>query len=178
MLSICLNRAANHGFNPVLIMQDMRNLQVGNDFDCAICCTDSINYLLCKNDLFETFLGINQCLKPGGLFCFDVNTTYKYKTLLRDSASIYDDGEVFCSFSSKYNEKRGICNFDITVFEQKSNGFFERYDENHKQKSFSNASILGALKNCGFTLLDTFDDYTDNHVDCKTLRTLYIAEKI
>lgn len=46
---------------------------------------DSINYLLDKEDIVDTFRLVNNYLDPGGIFLFDFNTDYKYREIIGDT---------------------------------------------------------------------------------------------
>jgi SAM-dependent methyltransferase len=71
-------------------------------FDAVVCLYDSINHLLSLDEVQEVFARVYACLRPGGVFFFDVNTALKYEAHWAGNFDVTDDLgtlRVVCSYS-------------------------------------------------------------------------------
>ena len=55
---------------------------------------DSLNYLQTEQDVIRTFERVQQHLKQGGLFLFDVHSLYKMNALFIDQTYAYNGEEI------------------------------------------------------------------------------------
>src|SRR5699024_7005792 len=58
------------------IHQDLRALSVFENVEVAISYCDVLNYITSESDLHLVFTHVNEALKPGGLFIFDIHSLY------------------------------------------------------------------------------------------------------
>ena len=69
------DRKANAQNLPIrFVLQDMRRSVMYAQKDLYLCLLDSMNYLLTKDDILSALSSAKSCLKPGGLFIFDMNS--------------------------------------------------------------------------------------------------------
>jgi 2-polyprenyl-3-methyl-5-hydroxy-6-metoxy-1,4-benzoquinol methylase len=157
-------------------MQSFSFLQIDKDFDLVTCLYDSLNYLLEEEGIRQCFREVNQHLRPGGGFIFDVTTEYN---LLQNFAG-YTFAENFDNSSyiweNEYDIIKKICASKVTVF-SKSGVRFEKQVEVHKQRVYSSTFLTETLAQEGFQVLATYHDLTEKPVKEKCERIHFIAQK-
>ena len=80
MLDLAMEKRAASGQDILYLLQDMRKFELYGTVRAVISACDSVNYLTEPGDLVKVFSLVNNYLDPGGLFLFDFNTEYKYRT--------------------------------------------------------------------------------------------------
>ncbi len=140
------------------ICQDMRCFELYGTVKAVVCCLDSVNYLLTREDLLACFSTVHNYLEPGGLFLFDVNTKRRFLNVYANRDYILEDGNVFCGWRNDYNEKTGVCDFNLTLFVSNNNSI-ERYDEHQRERCWSEKTLISLLKKAGFTEPEIYSDF-------------------
>lgn len=168
MLSVAYGRAAESGKNVLFLLQDMRSFELYGTVGAVTCCLDSVNYLLTPNDVRKCFAGVHNYLDPDGLFLFDVNTPYKFRNVYGDNAYILEDelpgGEdekptaVFCGWQNHFDEQSGVCEFDLSLFEEGESGTYRRSDEHQEERCYDRETLCTLLRECGFEVLGVYGD--------------------
>ena len=105
--------------NSVYSVGNIVDVNVGKDFDVALCTFDTVNHLLDANDWVKFFENVSLHLKKGGIFLFDFNTLEKFneingKELISD---VNDDLQIVMKTETKIN----LCTWDIKYIENKKN---------------------------------------------------------
>ena len=179
MLSTAADRIAEAELSGVLLLcQDMTEFELYGTVDAVVCCLDSVNhlsrrgemekcfslvhnYLTKKEDVARCFARVHTFLNDGGLFLFDVNTPYKFKTVYGNNDYILDDedGHAVCCWRNSFDEKDGVCDFDLTVFTENADGTYERTDTVQRERCFSEKQLRMALSAAGFEVLGFYADY-------------------
>lgn len=187
MLSEAFTRALAQKANVLWLEQDMRAFELYGTVGAVTCCLDSLNYLLSREDLAACFAGVHNYLDPNGLFLFDMNTPYKFRTVYANNAYIledeltYADGDevehvpVFCGWQNTYCEESRICDFDLSVFEKLPSGTYRRSDEHQQERCYDLNEIREALENTGFELLGVWSGYAFSPIDEHTERWYFAA---
>ena len=80
MLEIAAEKQAADGTGILYLQQDMRSFELYGTVRAAVSICDSMNYILEEEDLLQVFRLVNNYLDPGGVFVFDLNTPYKYRS--------------------------------------------------------------------------------------------------
>lgn len=132
------------------LKQDMREFELYGTVGAVTCCLDSLNYLLTPADLQKTFSLVHNYLDPDGLFLFDMNTPYKFQQIYGNNAYILEDelvwdegtdteerAAVYCGWQNDYHPDTGICDFDLSIFEELPNGTYRRSDEHQQERCYS-----------------------------------------
>ena len=173
MLSEAYSRTSDsESAKPILYLnQDMRSFELYGTVGAVVCCLDSINYLLCEEDVEKTFSLVHNYLDPDGLFLFDVNTPHKFENIYGDNAYIledemeedYGDGDVeryavYCGWQNQYDKESGICDFYLSVFEENGDNYTRR-DEHQQERCYTKETLVSLLERCGFEILGFFADY-------------------
>lgn len=189
MLSVAYERAYDRDIpSPLFLLQDMRTFELYGTVGAVTCCLDSINYLLCEEDVARCFATVHNYLDPDGLFLFDVNTPYKFKHIYGDNAYILEDEltdedgttqAVYCGWQNHYDEQTGICTFDLSLFEEREGGGYDRSDEEQCERCYSKEQLEALLKQAGFDILGCFGswDFSAPRDDCERYYFVARAKK-
>ncbi len=158
------------------LLQDMRSFELYGTVEATVCTLDGINHLTSAADVKKCLALVHNYLVPNGIFVFDVNSPYKFESVYGTNAYILEADGVFCAWQNTYNPKTRVCRFDVTVFEENSDGTFERYDAATKEKMYTEDAVKKMLKETGFTLLTVLDGYTDSPANEKSERLVFVAK--
>ena len=180
MLDIARERAENEGKSSDILwlMQDMREFELYGTVDVAVCCLDGINHLVSKKDLDKTLKLVHNYLIPNGLFIFDINGKYKFENVYGDNSYVMEEDNAVCIWQNYYDEKRGVCDFYITVFSEDEDGRYERFDDVQRERAYTIRSIRGALKKAGFEFVGAYRDFNFNEANDGDERIYFVARCI
>ena len=177
MLAIAMEKREFSGENILYLMQDMREFELYGTVAAVISACDSLNYLLEKEDLVQTFKLVNNYLDPKGIFIFDFNTVYKYQEIIGDAtiAENRDD----CSFiwENYYHEEEEINEYDLTIFVRQEEDVFRKFEENHFQRGYRLEQMKQALKEAGMEFITALDADTHEAVTEASERIYCIARE-
>lgn len=149
------------------LLQDLRSFELYGTVGAITCCLDSVNYLLTEEDLHACFSLVHNYLDPDGLFFFDVNTPYKFRTVYGQNAYLLEDelpgGDasraVYCGWQNDFSPETGICDFDLSIFEEQPNGSYLRSDEHQRERCYDLETLLSALRDAGLEPLGVYADF-------------------
>lgn len=155
MLTQAVQKAAaldnlSNGINaPLFLQQSMPQLELLEPVDAVICTLDALNYLTRMTDLQKTFRRVFRWLRPGGGFCFDVNTPYKFQ---RMNQQLYMDetDDTVCVWRTFFSSARKICTYQVDLFQLRPDGAWDRSFEEHRERAWSELELRDALKSAGF----------------------------
>lgn len=179
MLSVAWERADEQALEGALfLLQDMRSFELYGTVGAITCCLDSINYLLSEGDVRTTFSTVHNYLDPDGLFLFDVNTPYKFKHIYGDNAYILEDEwtdedgsarSVYCGWQNHFDEETNLCTFDLSLFEERGDGGYDRSDEMQTERCYTREQLETILKETGFEILGCFGawDFSQPKEECE-----------
>lgn len=151
--------------NPQQILylcQDMRELELYGTVAAVVSVCDSMNYLLEEDDLLEVFQRVNEYLEPGGVFLFDLNTIYKYETLLGETTICENRPEGSFIWENYYDEEEQINEYDLTLFIQEKENLYRKFEETHYQRGYSMEKIRTLLEKAGMEFVTAYDACTKN----------------
>lgn len=151
--------------NPQQILylcQDMRELELYGTVAAVVSVCDSMNYLLEEDDLLEVFQRVNEYLEPGGVFLFDLNTIYKYETLLGETTISENRPEGSFIWENYYDAEEQINEYDLTLFIQEKENLYRKFEETHYQRGYSLEKIRTLLEEAGMEFVTAYDACTKN----------------
>ena len=157
-----------------VICQDMRELSLNHTFDLITCVLDSTNYILEVEDLKDYFIGVYKHLNEDGVFIFDINSFYKLTTILGNNIFSYSSEEVFYNWENTIEDD--IVNMYLTFF-VKNGDLYERFEEEHYERSYQEKDIEEVISECGFSIVNKFDGYNEKEVYKESERILYVLKK-
>lgn len=141
----------------LLLNKNMLDLDINKKFDVVLCVFNSINHLHKFSDWKKLFLKVNNHLKPGGVFIFDIVTKYGLKAFLDEPPVIEKkDGKVVVMQFKK--APRGMLDLRIKVFDEEKGIKSELAVKETfvREQSFDIAKIKTELKK-SFSYVDCFD---------------------
>lgn len=162
MLDIARNESEKQGFQDKILWlcQDMCDFELYGTVDVTVSCLDCINHLTDRKSLMKCFDLVHNYLVPGGVFIFDVNGKHKFETVYSDNSFVIEEEGRMCIWQNSYNFKKGMCDFYITVFEEDSDGKYNRYDDVQRERMYTLRSISECLKKSGFEFIGAYSDYS------------------
>jgi hypothetical protein len=123
----------------------------------------------------KLFKIVYNALKPNGLFIFDINSYYKLSTILGNNIYTYSSEEIFYTWENSFEEE--VLNMFLTFFVKQDNGLYEKFEEEHFERAYTEKFIEQILQECGFELINKFSGYSDDKVNENSERILYVARK-
>lgn len=177
MLSLAATRLAEEGiFGVLLLEQDMTDFELYGTVDAVVCCLDSLNHLTEEGELEACFSLVHNYLNPDGLFLFDVNTPHKFRHIYGNNDFILEKEDAVCCWQNQYDDKVGLCDFILSIFEKKPDGSYSRTDTVQTERCYRRAYLQRALKRAGFEVLGVFEDYHFTQATNKSERW-YVAAR-
>lgn len=176
MLSEAQNKKMDHpkGEKALFLCQKLPEFELYGTVDCLISTLDTLNYITEPKDLERLFYWFQNYLNPNGLLIFDINSEYKYQTVLDNQCRIYDEEDVFMAWQSRYEDE--LCYHNLSIF-SKCGDLYGRYDEEQIQRYYSVDFIKNLLQKYGFKTLQISDDYSEKVPDDQTQRLTFVAMK-
>jgi SAM-dependent methyltransferase len=159
------------------LLQQMQELDTGGSVRAVYSSCDCLNYLLEEDALAETFRRVYESLEPGGIFLFDMNTDYKYRTLLGEHTFAESREEGSFIWENYYDDTERVNEYDLTLFIPEKGELYRRETETHYQKNYDVKEVEALLARTGFALLGIYDDYTREPLRADSERATYICKK-
>lgn len=175
MLSVASERAASSRVNIRFLQQDMCDIKIKETFGTILCLCDSINYITEIEGLKSAFRWVYDHLKSGGVFIFDINSSYKLKNIIGNNTFTYNT-EDLCYIWDNYTGDDDVVEFYLTFF-AKQGCLYKRFDEVHAERIYETQYIIDLLKETGFTRINPGSDYTDDEVKPDTERIAFTVYK-
>lgn len=176
MLMEAMNKRAGlpGGERALFLCQQLPEFELYGTVDAIVSTLDTLNYLTEPEDLDRLFYWFRNYLNPGGILIFDINTLFKYQTLLDQHCEVYEENNVFLTWQSQFDGT--YCSHFLTFFTQTGN-VYQRSDEEQLQRYYAPEKIMALLKRYGFRVLEIKDDYSTNTPGDETQRLTFIAKK-
>lgn len=178
MLGIALDKKFESGLPIQYLCQEMTALDMYGTIDVTVCTLDSINHLPDEASVRKVFERVAMFAYPDGLFIFDVNTEYKHRELLAQNAYTYDMEDFFCAWQNQYNEADGSVDIFLDIFDKREDGAYNRYSESFTERLWADSDIRQWLADVGMELLACYDGYSDEPVNDKSERIVYVARRM
>lgn len=175
MLNIAFEKFKENKVKAKVICQDMCELSLNHKFDLISCVLDSTNYITEDDDLCAYFSRVYEHLKDDGLFIFDINSYYKLSEVLGNNIYTYSTEDIFYTWENTFEDD--ILNMFLTFFVKNKEDLYERFEEEHVERAYTEEDIEQALDKCNLKLLGKFDGYSSNLVNENSERILYIVKK-
>ncbi|MEC1179864.1 class I SAM-dependent methyltransferase [Metasolibacillus meyeri] len=160
MLMIASTRFAEANKSIPLIAMPMEQLEGFQELDVAIIPIDSINYVREEQAVIETLQRIYDSLRQGGQLFFDVHSLYKMDEVFLDSPFTYDDEEIAYVWHTEQGKEAHSVYHYMTFFAQTANGLYERFDEEHYQRTFAPQQYEAWLCAIGFNEVHLTADWS------------------
>jgi ubiquinone/menaquinone biosynthesis C-methylase UbiE len=176
MLNIALDKKFDTGLPVQYLKQDVTELDLYGTCDIFLCMLDALNHLLDISQVEKVFERVSLFSNPNALFIFDVNTIHKHKNVLHNKCFFHDSDEIFVAWESVCTDVTVVHSFNIFV--QERDTCYSRYTTTITEKAYEIDWLVVLLKQYGFTLLGTFDGFSDIEANSLSERVLFVAQKL
>jgi SAM-dependent methyltransferase len=136
------------------IRDDARSFILPAEFDAAISVFDSLNHVMELKELASVFKNVFNCLKPGGIFLFDMNTRQQFLKNWQGFYGIAED-DMVALLAQDYNSRKRTGTIDFTVFLLEDNDW-KCSDFKMMQKWYPIEEIVSAVQSAGFSDIATY----------------------
>ena len=151
MLTIANARTEAAGKSIPYFAMSMDELEGFEDIDVAVIPIDSINYVTEEKAVYETLCRVYGALREGGQLFFDVHSLFKMDEIFMDGPFTYDDGHVTYIWHTEPGEHEHSVYHQLCFFVEGQEGLYERFDEEHFQRTFAPEQYAAWLKDIGFS---------------------------
>ncbi|MDR0846610.1 MAG: class I SAM-dependent methyltransferase [Lactobacillales bacterium] len=177
MLVVASGSADEAGVEIKFIEGDMLDLSEIETYDVVTCYSDSICYL---SNFAETQLMLDEVynvLNEGGVFLFDVHSTYQINEGFKDYSFHVQDEDYAFLWDSYPGDAPNSVEHELTFFIKEEDEKFARYDELHEERTYSIDEYLMGLETAGFHSVEVFADFTDENPTETSKRWFFKAIK-
>jgi SAM-dependent methyltransferase len=152
-----LQYARENAPNARFIHDDARFFNLPPTFHAVISSSASLNDIISIEDLQKVFMQVHDSLVVDGIFLFGLKLEDGYKSWNGKIAEgdVKHDFAWSCRYSHNLKEKTG--EFTITIFQPLGDNW-QRLDINNVVRAYSQAEVIPALKNVGFTDINVYDE--------------------
>lgn len=177
MLQIAMDKREQTGSETLYLLQDMREFELYGTVAAVVSICDSMNYITEYEDLVTVFRLVNNYLDPGGVFIFDLNTIYKYQTLLGESTIAENREESSFIWENYYDEEEQLNEYDLTIFTRLDSGLYKKFEETHYQRAYSVEQVTAAAVAAGMKVEAVYDAFTHNPAKEDSERLYFIVRE-
>ncbi len=185
MIALAKNKASKEGLKVDFSVQDMRKLDLGKRFDCALCAFGGFGYLLTFEDLREFLSHLKMHLKPDGLFMFEFwNVGGVRPSPLKSWLKVQTGTLVLYRLSeSNFDPLTNVLAIDFHFIELHKKKLGETFSETHKIRCYTLPEMKKYLEDNGFKLVEAFDWNARDTKDFKppekdSFRILTVARRV
>lgn len=158
--------------------QDMRYLDLPNQYDMITIFCDSLNYVTDPEEVLQVFNFVNKYLKEDGRMIFDVHSTFKMNHQFNNQNYIDEEDNLTLMWQAIKGEESNSVYHQMSFFNLKQDNLYERYDEEHYQRTFDIEVYYELLKLAGFSVEKTFTDFNIDQFDDKGDRHFIVVKKV
>ena len=120
---------------------------------------------------------VNLYLEKDGCFIFDMNTRYKYETLLADGTFAEDRENVSFIWQNEFDRATGINEYDLSIFVVGSDGRYDKFQEIHYQRAYTLAEIRDCIRAGGMEFVDAYDAFSMDAPGPESERICVVAKE-
>ena len=131
-------------------------------------------------DAFEVqqvFDEVYRILSHDGLFIFDVHSDYKVEELFKNFNFQYETEDYAFLWHSEHDDNPLSVVHELSFYIKNESGLFQRYLEDHHERTYKLNHYLTMLENSGFTKVDVYADFTDQKPTPTSERWFFVAHK-
>ena len=177
MLELALEKKEQSGKDILYLCQDMREFELYGTVRAVVSVCDSLNYITEEEELQHVFALVNNYLDPHGIFLFDMNTVYKYQTMIGDATIAENREEGSFIWENSYDQEKNLNVYELALFLPREDGLYEKCEEEHVQRAYSIETIKRMIEKAGMELVAVYDAYTRNPGDENCERLTFIARE-
>ncbi|MGN4124393.1 class I SAM-dependent DNA methyltransferase [Lysinibacillus sphaericus] len=178
MLAIAAERFAAVGLQIPLYCMSMHELDGFAELDAVTIAIDSLNYVVEEAHVYATLERIFEALREGGQLFFDVHSLFKMDEIFLDGPFTYDDGDISYVWHTEPGDFEHAVVHQMTFYVRDgASDLYERFDEEHIQRTFQIEQYMTWLRTIGFTDVEVTADFTDEAPENESERIFIRAVK-
>lgn len=178
MLSVAREKAEKEGVELVLLQQDIAQLDFDiTNLDCVLCACDGFNYITYDDDLENVFTKTYELLKEDGIFIFDISSFYKLSTILGNNMYGENRDDIAYMWQNYFDDEENLVEMELAFFIKDEFEKFERFEEVHQQRAYTEDEILDMLKSSGFKNIKVYGDFTFEAPKQDSQRIFFVCKK-
>ena len=162
MLEIAMEKREQSGLDILYLLQDKREFELYGTVRGVVSICDSMNYILEDEDLLTVFGLVHNYLDNEGIFIFDLNTMYKYETILADNTFAEDREESGFIWENYYDEEDEINQYDLSLYVREEDGRYRKFEETDLLRAYRQERVEELIRESGLELLHVYDAFTKN----------------
>lgn len=176
MLAIAEEKARNVGASIRLYCQDMTEFESPELMDSIVCFCDSLNYLTETAAVTRTFECVYRALRPGGVFLFDVHSLFKIRESFGNESFHWIEEDLVYVWDCQLDEHDVVEHF-LTFFIRKEGALYERFEEAHVQRGYSERQLRDWLTDAGFVNIRCHADFQPSPPTQSSERLFFSCQK-
>lgn len=175
MLTIADQKAQKMSVPLSWLHQDIRTMEVTEQVDLAVSYCDVVNYITEIDELVQMMESVHKSLRSNGLFIFDVHAlNYVEQHLINHTFSDVDNDMAYI-WNCFGSENTGELFHELTFF-MKQHEQYERFDEDHHQRTYETSVYIDLMKKAGFANIEIFSDFqVKNEKSVNTEERIFIV---
>ena len=177
MLAEAMEKRVESGQDILYLLQDMQEFELYGTVRAVVSVCDSLNYITDRDELRHVFELVNNYLDPQGIFLFDMNTVYKYQTMIGNTTIAENRDEGSFIWENSYDRENALNVYELALFLPREDGLYEKCEEEHVQKAYSIEAIKAMIVKAGMELVAVCDAYTHNPGDENCERLTFVARE-
>ena len=177
MLMSAQEKKIASGHDILYLLQDLSEFELYGTVRAIVSVCDCLNYLTDEEELARAFALAANYLDPGGVLIFDMNTEYKYREIIGNRTIAESREDASFIWENEYDEETRLNEYLLTLFLQREDQLYERFQELHVQKAYSLTEIEDLLQRAGLKTEAVWDDYTLRPPKETTQRWTIVARK-
>ena len=178
MLGVAREKAEKEGVELVLLQQDIAELDFDiTNLDCVLCACDGFNYITYDEDLENIFKKTYELLKENGLFIFDISSFYKLSSVLGNNMYGENREDIAYMWQNYFDDEENLVEMELAFFVKDEDGRFERFEEVHQQRAYTEEEILDMLQSVGFKDIKVYSDFTFESPKEDSERIFFVGKK-
>ena len=177
MLAEAVEKREQSGRSILYLNQDMREFELYGTVRAVISLCDTMNYLTEYDDLVNVCRLVNNYLDPKGVFIFDMNTVYKYRTQLGEQTIAENREEGSFIWENCFDEESQVNEYALTLFIKEEDDLYRKHEEFHYQKAYEPERVKELLEEAGLKVEAIYDAFTREPVREDSERIYFIARE-
>jgi SAM-dependent methyltransferase len=172
MLNIARRRES-----PRLVLGDMRQIGLRGPFSRITCLYDSLNHLLEKEEVAQTFREVRRLMGPASQFWFDVNHPSAYTTVWAADEPFESKGKDYeLVMDTAYSRPLRLATALVSGWSI-VRGERVQIDETHHQRPYSEREITTLLKGAGLKVREMFRFHPFGTSEGEAVKMFFVAER-
>lgn len=144
--------------------------------DLVVSLYDSLNYILAPDRLRSCFTDVYGCLRPGGLFVFDMNTPRALSADLFSQDNLGSADPLQYTWKAHWDARTRLCRVEMW-FRWRDGREGEEFTETHWQYAYRPREVVAMLREAGFTGVAAHEAYSFRPVTRWSDRAYFVARK-